>query len=139
MRVDSGSLWRDGIQVQRRQTPYWRTLLPWPAASTASCGPTQTHQSGPIETTFETTLFETTFETTAKNAGARVAAGPAFGLVRQAVAAGFEPAEGCPSRAFEARSLGRSDTPPPERLPKGGARPRVRSMIVRVRLVCSTV
>jgi hypothetical protein len=34
------------------------------------------------------------------------------------VAAGFEPAEGCPSRAFEARSLGRSDTPPPERLPK---------------------
>ena len=37
-----------------------------------------------------------------------------------AVAAGFEPAEGCPSRAFEARSLGRSDTPPRERLPKGG-------------------
>jgi hypothetical protein len=35
-----------------------------------------------------------------------------------AVAAGFEPAEGCPSRAFEARSLGRSDTPPPERLPR---------------------
>ena len=39
------------------------------------------------------------------------------------MAAGFEPAEGCPSRAFEARSLGRSDTPPPERLPSccGGA------------------
>ena len=35
-----------------------------------------------------------------------------------AVAAGFEPAEGCPSRAFEARSLGRSDTPPRERLPR---------------------
>jgi hypothetical protein len=52
-----------------------------------------------------------------KNAGAQLAAGPAFGLVRLAVAAGFEPAEGCPSRAFEARSLGRSDTPPPERLP----------------------
>jgi hypothetical protein len=49
--------------------------------------------------------------------------GPAFGPVRMAVAAGFEPAEGCPSRAFEARSLGRSDTPPPERLSRrrGGA------------------
>ena len=54
----------------------------------------------------------------AKNAGGQVTARPAFGLVRLAVAAGFEPAEGCPSRAFEARSLGRSDTPPPERLPK---------------------
>jgi hypothetical protein len=30
-----------------------------------------------------------------------LAAGPAFGLVRLEVAAGFEPAEGCPSRAFE--------------------------------------
>jgi hypothetical protein len=50
-------------------------------------------------------------------------AGSALRLVRLAVAAGFEPAEGCPSRAFEARSLGRSDTPPPERLPSccGGA------------------
>ena len=45
--------------------------------------------------------IETTFETTAKNACAEVAARPAFGLVRLAVAAGFEPAEGCPSRAFE--------------------------------------
>jgi hypothetical protein len=61
--------------------------------------------------------IETTCETTAKNAGAKLVAGPTFGLVRLAVAAGFEPAEGCPSRAFEARSLGRSDTPPPERLP----------------------
>ena len=50
------------------------------------------HQSGPIETIFETT---------AKNAGAHLAVRPAFGLVRLAVAAGFEPAEGCPSRAFE--------------------------------------
>src|SRR5215217_6914469 len=83
--------------------------MTWPAASTASCGPPETHRSGAIETTFETT---------AKNAGARVAARPAFDLVRLAVAAGFEPAEGCPSRAFEARSLGRSDTPPPERLPR---------------------
>jgi hypothetical protein len=29
-----------------------------------------------------------------------------------AVAEGFEPSEGFPSRAFEARSFGRSDTPP---------------------------
>ena len=58
----------------------------------------------------------------AKNANAQVVVGLAFGLVRLAVAAGFEPAEGCPSRAFEARSLGRSDTPPPERLPNGGGR-----------------
>jgi hypothetical protein len=36
-----------------------------------------------------------------------------------AVAAGFEPAEGCPSRAFEARSFGHSDTPPQARLPQG--------------------
>jgi hypothetical protein len=78
----------------------------WPPGGT-SCGPAETHQSGPIETTFETT---------ARNADADLAAVPAFGLVRLAVAAGFEPAEGCPSRAFEARSLGRSDTPPPERL-----------------------
>src|SRR5207342_1860402 len=54
--------------------------------------------------------IETTFETTAKNAGAHLAVRPAFGLVGLAVAAGFEPAEGCPSRAFEARYLGRSDT-----------------------------
>jgi hypothetical protein len=47
----------------------------------------ETHQSGPIETT-------------AKNAGGKLAAraGVWPGL---AVAAGFEPAEGCPSRAFE--------------------------------------
>ena len=37
-----------------------------------------------------------------------------------AVAAGFEPAEAFTSRAFEARSLGRSDTPPPVRLPAAG-------------------
>ena len=43
----------------------------------------------------------------------RLAAGPAFCLVSLAVAAGFEPAEAFTSRAFEARSLGRSDTPPP--------------------------
>ena len=61
---------------------------------------------------------ETKDETKTSNAGAHLVAGPAFRLVRLAVAAGFEPAEGCPSRAFEARSLGRSDTPPPERLPK---------------------
>jgi hypothetical protein len=64
----------------------------WPAASTGSCGPAETHQSSPIETTFETT---------AKIAGAQLGARPTFGLVRLAVAAGFEPAEGCPSRAFE--------------------------------------
>src|SRR5690606_6669091 len=38
------------------------------------------------------------------------------GLPR-AVAAGFEPAEAFTSRAFEARSLGRSDTPPPQSVP----------------------
>lgn len=35
-------------------------------------------------------------------------------LLVLAVAEGFEPSEGCPSRAFEARSFGRSDTPPRE-------------------------
>lgn len=35
----------------------------------------------------------------------------------KAVAVGFEPTEGCPSRAFEARSFGRSDTLPPRRIP----------------------
>ena len=34
-----------------------------------------------------------------------------------AVAVGFEPTEGCPSRAFEARSFGRSDTPPRRTIP----------------------
>ena len=61
-----------------------------------------------------------------KNAGTHVPVALAFGLVRLAVAAGFEPAEGCPSRAFEARSLGRSDTPPRGRLPKERARTRIR-------------
>jgi hypothetical protein len=44
---------------------------------------------------------ETKDETKTSNAGAHLVAGPAFDLVRLAVAAGFEPAEGCPSRAFE--------------------------------------
>ena len=60
---------------------------------------------------------ETKDETKTSNAGVHLVAGPAFCLVRLAVAAGFEPAEAFTSRAFEARSLGRSDTPPPERLP----------------------
>ncbi len=34
-----------------------------------------------------------------------------------AVSVGFEPTESFPSRAFEARSFGRSDTTPPQRLP----------------------
>jgi hypothetical protein len=39
--------------------------------------------------------------TAALTPSALVAAELAFGLARLAVAAGFEPAEGCPSRAFE--------------------------------------
>ena len=35
------------------------------------------------------------------------------GLIRLAVAVGFEPTESLPSHAFEACSFGRSDTPPP--------------------------
>jgi hypothetical protein len=66
--------------------------MTWPAASTVCCGPAETHQLGPIETTFETI---------AKSTGAQVAARRAFGLVRLAVAAGFEPAEAFTSRAFE--------------------------------------
>src|SRR5829696_5351454 len=65
---------------------------------------------------------ETNEETKTSNAGAQVAAGPAFDLVILAVAAGFEPAEAFTSRAFEARSLGRSDTPPPVRLPAAGGK-----------------
>src|SRR5215207_8189355 len=42
-----------------------------------------------------------------------------------AVAEGFEPSEAFTSRAFEARSLGRSDTPPPVRLPKAPGRERI--------------
>ena len=42
-------------------------------------------------------------------------------------AAGFEPAEGCPSRAFEARSFGRSDTPPRRRITEGDASDEIRS------------
>ena len=38
-----------------------------------------------------------------------------------AVAVGFEPTEGDPSRAFEARSFGRSDTLPPVRIPDPAA------------------
>ena len=53
--------------------------------------------------------------------------GSAFGVLRLAVAAGFEPAEAFTSRAFEARSLGRSDTPPPGRLPKSGGLARIES------------
>ena len=44
-----------------------------------------------------------------------------------AVAAGFEPAEGCPSRAFEARSFGRSDTPPRRTIPNPDASEEIRS------------
>ena len=44
-----------------------------------------------------------------------------------AVAAGFEPAEGCPSRAFEARSFGRSDTPPRRTIPNPDASDEIRS------------
>jgi len=36
---------------------------------------------------------------------------------KMAVSVGFEPTESFPSRAFEARSFGRSDTTPRERLP----------------------
>lgn len=43
------------------------------------------------------------------------------------MAAGFEPAEGCPSRAFEARSFGRSDTPPPRTVPNAGRAEEIRS------------
>ena len=40
-----------------------------------------------------------------------------------AVAEGFEPSDGgYPSHAFEACSLGRSDTPPPATLPETGPR-----------------
>ena len=38
-----------------------------------------------------------------------------------AVAVGFEPTEACTSHAFEACSLGRSDTPPRASLPDGHA------------------
>jgi polar amino acid transport system substrate-binding protein len=41
---------------------------------------------------------------------------PAFRPFRLAVAVGFEPTEACTSRAFEARSFGRSDTLPPRSL-----------------------
>ena len=41
------------------------------------------------------------------------------------MAEGFEPSEGFPSHAFEACSLGRSDTPPPERLPNAAGRARI--------------
>ena len=41
-----------------------------------------------------------------------------------AVAEGFEPSDGgYPSHAFEACSLGRSDTPPPGSLPNRRGRP----------------
>ena len=42
-----------------------------------------------------------------------------------AVAVGFEPTVGCPTRAFEARSFGRSDTPP--RMSVARPRPGVES------------
>jgi hypothetical protein len=51
------------------------------------------------------------------NAGAAPRAAPASCLVKLAVAERFELSEVLPSRAFEARSLGRSDTPPRGRLP----------------------
>mgnify|MGYP003694132479 CR=1 FL=1 len=83
-----GGPWRDGIQVRRRQ-----------------------HRTGPQEVVprrLAKAPIETTFESTAKNAGAQLAAGPAFGLVRLAVAAGFEPAEGCP-HALSSSAAGGSD------------------------------
>jgi hypothetical protein len=46
-------------------------------------------------------------------------------LVRVAVAEGFEPSEAFTSHAFEACSLGRSDTPPPGRVPKAAGRARI--------------
>jgi hypothetical protein len=70
--------------------------------------------------------IETIVETITADAGAAPRAAPALSLATAAVAAGFEPAEGCPSRAFEARSLGRSDTPPPERLSNRSAWGRIR-------------
>lgn len=43
-----------------------------------------------------------------------------------AVAEGFEPSDGgYPSHAFEACSLGRSDTPPPKRLQAPGPDPPI--------------
>jgi hypothetical protein len=62
----------------------------WPAASTASCGPGPTNRD----------QLRPHLRPQPK-AGAQVVTRAAFGLVRLAVAAGFEPAEGCPSRAFE--------------------------------------
>src|SRR4051795_9773138 len=52
-------------------------------------------------------------------------AAPASCLLRLAVAEGFEPSVAFTTRAFEARSLGRSDTPPPERLLEGGGFQRI--------------
>jgi integrase len=51
--------------------------------------------------------------------------GPSVSPCQLAVAEGFEPSEAFTSRAFEARSLGRSDTPPPVRLPKAPGASRI--------------
>ena len=48
-------------------------------------------------------------------------------LVGMAVAEGFEPSEAFTSHAFEACSLGRSDTPPPGRVPNRASRARIGS------------
>jgi hypothetical protein len=55
--------------------------------------------------------------------------GLAFCLVRVAVAEGFEPSEAFTSHAFEACSLGRSDTPPPGRVPKSAGRARIQTEV----------
>jgi NAD(P)-dependent dehydrogenase (short-subunit alcohol dehydrogenase family) len=66
----------------------------------------------------DNTLSAATDELTAVGRRRPPCGGPGVSPCQLAVAAGFEPAEAFTSRAFEARSLGRSDTPPPERLPK---------------------
>ena len=57
-----------------------------------------------------------TSETKRQTPGAPEEGGPAFCLVKLAVAVGFEPTDACTSHAFEACSFGRSDTPPPRSL-----------------------
>jgi hypothetical protein len=56
-----------------------------------------------------------------------------------AVAEGFEPSEAFTSRAFEARSLGRSDTPPPRRLSNRSAVRRIRLLAIECDFSPSTV
>jgi hypothetical protein len=90
-----------------------RFTATWRVGPTCCSGRAQTRQK-----TIAMWPDETKDETKTSNAGAPPCGGASVSPCQLAVAAGFEPAEGCPSRAFEARSLGRSDTPPPERLPR---------------------